>query len=136
MKKIKVFIFNKSPICLCFLNYMNSITIEDIVLLDGMGDIYQPNQLLFFKSEAAIPNLNHDLYIQDNKLGDNVIGIYGKVGNSLSWNKGEGLFINLDANSLYEIRATDLKLEIVTAEGVPFKWEEKKLSLFIIVSYE
>lgn len=135
-KKSKIFFFKKNPLELSFLDFINNLIIEDFLLLNSKNEIYYPQELLFLKSETALTNKKHSFFIDDNKIGENILGIYTKFGDKLNWNKEEGSFINLDADSTYEIRGNTLKMELVDRNGLWFNLEEENLSIFMIVSYD
>ncbi len=134
-KKSKIFIFKKNPIELTFLDFINNLIIEDFLLIDNNNEVYYPKDLLYLKSETPINNSKHSFFIQDNKIGDNILGIYTKFGEKLNWNKEEGTFINLDVDSTYEIRGNNIKLELVNQDGLWYNLEENNLSIFLIISY-
>ena len=135
-KKIKFFFLKKNPIDLYFLDFINAITIEDFILINNDESLYQPKEILFLRSENPLTNRDYDFYMDDNKLGENILGAYTRLGESLTWNKGEGNFINFDPNSCYQIRGNSIKLELVTHEGKIFNLEPKRLSIILIVSYD
>jgi hypothetical protein len=135
-KKIKFFFLKKNPIDLYFIDFINAITIEDFVIINNDETVYNPKEILFLRSEAPISNKVFDIYIEDNKIGENVLGAYTQLGDALTWNKGEGNFINFDINSCYEIRGNTLKLELIDQQGMIFNLESKRLSIILIVSYE
>lgn len=135
-KKVKFFFLKKNPIELCFIDFINYITIEDFIIINNEEEIYVPKETLFLRSLTTITNKTFDIFIDDNKLGDNLVGIYAKAGDYLTWNKGEGNFVNFDMNSIYEIRGNTLRLELVNETGQIFNLEDKRLKILLIVSHD
>lgn len=135
IKKTKFFIIKKNPFDIVFSEFVDSITIEDFVIVNNEEQIYTPKEFLFLKTENALSSKLFSFYIDNNRLGENILGFYWGEGDSLTWNKDEGSFVNFDTAATYKMNSNCALLSLVKEDGSLFNLEELRLKIILIISH-